>query len=141
MAEGVRGDAGGIAGLLTLHREHREAVEYDLIALGLRWRDFPGERTSWADLLVICKQAPQTSALYRAVDPDWRWGLREQLLAAAVDALNGANWQRGQGREQDRPKPIPRPGVEPDAKQFGRGALPVDEMADWLGWEHQMTGG
>lgn len=122
--------------------EHRGAVEYDLISLGLRWRDFPNPEFTWRDLLVIVQQAPPTSAVYRAVaGEEWRWGLQEQLLAAAVDALNGANWQRGQGKEQDRPKPIPRPGVEPDAKQFGKGALPIDEMADWLGWEHQMTGG
>lgn len=37
-----------------------------------------------------------------------RWGVTEHLLATAVDALIGANWQRGGGKGQ-RPKPLPRP--------------------------------
>lgn len=37
-----------------------------------------------------------------------RWGVAEHLLATAVDALIGANWQRGGGKGP-RPKPIPRP--------------------------------
>jgi hypothetical protein len=45
-----------------------------------------------------------------------------------------ANWQRGSGKRTDYPKPIPRPGVEPDSKTYGRGAIPIDDMADWLGW-------
>lgn len=122
--------------------EHQEAVEYDLIGLGLRLRDFPNAGFTWRDLLVIVQQSPRTSAVYRSVaGPDWEWDLANQLRAASVDALNGANWQRGSGKDRDRPKPIPRPGVEPDAKSWGKGALPVDEMADWLGWERQMTGG
>lgn len=37
-----------------------------------------------------------------------RWGITEHLLASAVDALHGANWQRGGGKGS-RPKPINRP--------------------------------
>lgn len=69
---------------------------------------------------------------------DHPWGLTEQLLAAAVDALHAANWQRGAGKNRDRPKPIRRPGIEPD-KKYGSQAIPIDEMADWLGWERQLA--
>lgn len=38
------------------------------------------------------------------------WGITEHLLAASVDVLQGANWQRGGGKGT-KPKPLPRPGV------------------------------
>lgn len=62
------------------------------------------------------------------------WTLDRLLLAEAVDALNVANWQRGSAKRSDFPKPIPRPGVEPESQTFGKGAIPYDEMAAWLGW-------
>lgn len=63
------------------------------------------------------------------------WGLPESLLAEVADALRVANWQRGQGKRADYPKPIPRPGVKAEAKTYGRDALPIDQMAEWLGWK------
>lgn len=68
------------------------------------------------------------------MNPDNVWGLPEQLLALVADLLAVANWQRGQGKKADAPKPIPRPGVTPEGTKFGSGALPYDEMAEWLGW-------
>lgn len=51
-----------------------------------------------------------------------RWSAQEHLLAAAVDALRGANWQRtGKG---PRPKPVPRPG-----EQARRTVLKGDSMS------------
>lgn len=127
---------GEIAGLLILlaDEQKREALEYDLLALGLRLDDLGTRRLSWRDLWVVVRQAPRSSAIVLATDPDSRWGLPEQLLAAAVDALRAANWQRGRARRHEYPKPIPRPGVEPESKTFGGEALPVDEMNEWLGW-------
>lgn len=63
---------------------------------------------------------------------DHHWSLMNLLLAEVVDNTRVANWQRGNGRRQDYPKPIPRPGYEPDEKTYGSGALPLDEMAEWL---------
>jgi hypothetical protein len=71
---------------------------------------------------------------------DQVWGLTEQLLAAAVDALNGANWQRGGGKQRDKPKPIPRPGVgNEDKKSFGKGAVSMEAMDDFLGWSKELA--
>ena len=111
-------------------------MAYDLIGLGLRLRDLGTERLSWGDLRVIVQQSPPGSALFRAMNPDdWQWTFEAQLIAEAADQLRVANWQRSGGKKRDYPKPIPRPGVEPDSKTFGgKGALPYDEMADWLGW-------
>lgn len=86
------------------------------------------------DLWAIVRQSPPTSALVRAMDPDVEWTLQNQLLAAAVDALRDDWWATHNGRRQDRPKPIERPGQRPDATTYGGDALPLDEMASWLGW-------
>ena len=82
---------------------------------------------------------PPDSATMRAVlGPPDPWGLAEHLLAVIADALHGANWQRGGGKGK-RPKPIPRPGVGPETDEERIGghdsALPLDEMAEWLGWD------
>jgi hypothetical protein len=55
------------------------------------------------------------------------WGLVEQLLAAAVDALHGANWQRGGGK-RSRPKPWPRPGAGGDSEAFTGESVPLEGM-------------
>lgn len=127
---------GGIAGLRQLIARHSEAVEYELILLGLRLDWLGTERLSWRDLLVIVRQAKTGGPLDRAErGADALWGIREQLLAGIFDKLAIANWQRGAGKERDRPKPLPRPGVTDETtKQYGKGALPLDEMAAWLGW-------
>jgi len=41
------------------------------------------------------------------------WRLEHYLLAAILDSLAAANWQRGGGKGK-RPKPTPRPGVGPE---------------------------
>ena len=110
-----------------------------MIERGLRLRDLGTDRLTWHELAVIVKHLPRSSALVRVIEgDDHPWGLAEQLLAAAVDALSAANWQRGEGKRKDKPKPIPRPGVGGD-KTYGKEALPLDEMADWLGWERQLN--
>lgn len=47
----------------------------------------------------------------RAVNPE-QWTVDTYLLALAVDALNGANWQRAGDGKSKRPTPIPRPGED-----------------------------
>lgn len=77
---------------------------------------------------MLVRQLPPEAALWRAIDPDRTpWGLTEQLLAAAVDHLATANWQRLQihsdkARNVPPPDQIARPGVEPtgkDEQHFG----------------------
>ena len=123
-----------IIGLLDLMDEHEEAIAYDCLTLGLRLRNVGTEDFTWGDLLAIVRQSPRSSALYRAMNPDEaEWGLTEQLLAVVADYTAVGNWQRGQGKQKDYPKPIPRPGVQGD-KRYGKQAVSIDEMAEWLGW-------
>lgn len=101
----------------------------------MRLRQLGTDALTWRDLWVIVKHLPRSSALVRVIEgDDHPWGLAEQLLAATVDALHAANWQRGEGKKRDKPKPIPRPGINAP-KRYGTTALPLDEMTDWLGWQ------
>jgi hypothetical protein len=92
------------------------------------------------DIADCAANLPVDSAVYRTLNPDWEWGLREQLLALLVDEerQSQALAMRLAGVKGVRdPKPIPRPGVTPekDDTVLGGGAsvLPIDEMAAWLG--------
>lgn len=83
---------------------------------------------------MLIRHLPAESATRRVLDETSPWGLPEQLLAAAVDALQAANWQR-QGGKGTRPKPIPRPGVRDRSStrhHFGRVSRPPHEVADYL---------
>ena len=135
MAEGFRCVGGGIFGLLDLLEAHPEEVEYDLISHGLRLRQLGSDLLSWRDLYIIVRQQPSTAAVARAMDPEGSaWGLSEQLLAAIADAAHVRVWQAGSGKRHDRPKPIPRPGVETGIKKIHKhDVLPAGEMASWLG--------
>lgn len=136
MAGRLGGQAGGIAGLRDLIRCHKEAVEYDLIRLGLRLDWLGTERLSWRDLLVIVKQSPRGCAIDLAVNgDDALWGLPEQLLAAAVDELRMLVWIQSKDGQKGRarPKPLPRPGVKgPDQEHIGNASVEIEEMEAWL---------
>lgn len=127
---------GGIRGLLTLLREFRGAINYDLIGLGYRVGDVPAA-LSWADLRDIVAHQPASAALHRAMHPDQApWGLSEHLLAVVADAVIAGNWMQSKdGRNnRNRPKPISRPGVDPEHKKFGGKAESIDTIREWLGW-------
>lgn len=111
---------------------HQEAIEFDLISLGVRLSDLGGV-LSWRDLYVVVRNLPMSSALARSMSgAEAQWGVTEYLLAQVVDALNGANWQRGGGKGQ-KPKPTPRPGAK--AKVLGSKPIPMSEFDQW--WDDQ----
>jgi hypothetical protein len=105
---GLRDGPGGIRGLHRLLTEYGEAVEYDLIALGLRLRWLGTEKLTWRDLLVIVRHSPHTSALAREVaGPEmtaWNTGaVTAWLLAMVTDLLQVANWQRASDAKHQAP--------------------------------------
>lgn len=85
---------------------------------------------------------PAESAVARHLDPDWMWDHYSQLLALLIDETRGVQWsvEQGSGRFKKRKQPdrLPRPGVTPPEDKTTHGgkesALPMDEMAEWLGW-------
>lgn len=138
MAGRIGNLAGGTRSLLALIEEHSEAVEYELITHGLRLRWLGSEGFNWRDLLVIVRHSPESSALFRAIHgaESSAWDLKAHLLANMADTLNLLWWAKTEDatRKKNRPKPIPRPGVEDDStKQIGSGSLPIEEMKAWLG--------
>ena len=131
MAGGLRDHGGGIQGLVQLLDEHGEAIEFDLLAVGLRLDDLGTERLTWRDLLVVVRQSPLGSALDRSQHgEDSQWTLANQLGAIIADRLDILIWQNGGGKG-DQPEPILRPGVTPRGRTFGRGALPMSKFNDW----------
>lgn len=119
--------------------EYREALHYDLMQIGWSVWDIESQALSWFDLKCFVRFLPMDSALMRSLHgDDSYWGLKEQLLAAAVDTLRVANWQRGEGKG-DEPEPIERPGVE--SKNQKMDGMDEAEALDWLGWTLEDIGG
>lgn len=133
MEGGVIGQPGGIFGLLDLIGRHGEAIEYDLIALGLRLDQVGTYELSWRDLLIIIRHTPRTSALARAVHGEAaEWTPSTYLLALIGDQLAMGNWQRAGKKNAPKPKRIPRPGEKKRERKFGHGAIPITELNDWI---------
>ena len=99
-------------------------------------RDFPNPRFRWRDLLVVLVHAPDDSPFKRALS-ECGHSTGEHLQLLLHHALAGANWQRGSGKEKDRPK-LPEcmlpPELRPEKKHLGDARMSLDETADWLGW-------
>ena len=98
---------------------------------------------SWRALLAMVQHAPRESALYRAMfGVDAMWGSLEHLVATLVDVQQLALWMKTKDAEsgKNRPKPIPRPGVDEagDGEQLGSGAIPMDEWDAW--WAAEAPG-
>lgn len=118
--------------LVRLSREHSEALEFDLIKLGLRLRDAGSLEFNWRDLWVVCRRLGRDSELYKSMNPDddTSWSVTDYLLAMVADNTSFRLYQAAGGKGK-KPKPVPRPG---DVKQYGGDALPVTDMQEWLGW-------
>jgi hypothetical protein len=135
MAGGQPNFRGGIAGLCCLLEDHAEAIEYDLLAMGLRLDDLGTERLTWRDLYVVVHRSGPASALIRELQPElaaWASGaVLADLLAHAVDLLAGGNWQRAGKKTAPKPKPIPRPGRKTESTKYGSDPIPVKDFDDW----------
>lgn len=106
--------------LVGLVDEHPRALNYDLMRVGHRLRDLydDGSGLTLGDLLDLVVHADTTSAVYRALNPEWEWDLTNQLLAYMIDHHQMVAWSEG-GRKGPKPRPIPRPGVtEKDEKKY-----------------------
>lgn len=103
--------------LTWLLREHPDEIESDFWRLyGRGVFDFAPSK---AAQLVAGVLSDPGSATYRAVYPDWQWHLIGNQLAAAQTDLLALLWwakTRDGQKNRNRPKPVPRPGVnDPEA--------------------------
>lgn len=93
-------------------REHADPIEADLQAhYGLdMWAEMAAGRLSLRRLRTLISNLPPTSHLSVAIHGEAaRWTLTDDLLAGVLNAVQGANWQRGASKSAPRPKPIHRP--------------------------------
>lgn len=126
---------GGIAGLVRLIRDHGEAVEYDLITIGLRLDWLGTEALSWRDLWVIVRQAPRDSAIRRAVDPKVAHTTELELLRVIEYRTHLTAWLHTEDAKHRRNQPEPiRFPWEPKGDAFGLESMDRAEMARRLGW-------
>lgn len=127
---------GGLTFLAWLIREHREAVEYELIRHGARLRHMGTSALSWRDVFVMCRAAPPKSPLAAAIDPRQAWDTADYLLAASADAQRWLQWSKTKDgkKNRNRPKPIPRPGMrETDKGRFTDvEVMDLDDMKAYL---------
>lgn len=87
---------------------------------------------------MLVRHLPAESATHRGIVGEAAtWTLTDHLLAAAVDTLRAANWQRG--GKGARPKPLARPGINAEADQSGahhyrprQSARNAAEFREWL---------
>ena len=83
--------------LVMLAEEHPRALNHDLIRVGHRVRDLddPESGLVIADLLDLVAYADTSSAIYRALNPDWEWDLGNQLMAYLIDFQQMQAWAEG----------------------------------------------
>jgi hypothetical protein len=120
VGEGERYDHGGIDGLYRLLRGYGgAAIEADLQRVyGIDIRDLLFPVTQWRRLRVLVDGIYGETA---------RWGPTEHLLASTLEALRGANWQRGGGKGS-KPKPVQRPGHKRGDRRFGTARHSIAHM-------------
>jgi hypothetical protein len=131
MAGSLRDQRGGIRSLSRIVAEHGGAVRYELLRVGLRLDNLGTTKCSWVDLLAVYQNAPLGNAIAVAIHGDRaHWHVGEELLAAAVNALRTANWQRQGDEHATRPELILPPGTddESDTQGYGSGAIPISEF-------------
>lgn len=137
MAHPLRSQPGGILSLDALLEEHCEAIEYDLITLGLRLHQLGTEVLGWRELKAIIRWLPTESALFRAMNPEGhRWQLDQFLLADITDSLRWLVWAKTDDARngRNRPELVPRPGVKSDRERVGT-ATGISEMNKFLDWD------
>ncbi|WP_036959134.1 hypothetical protein, partial [Promicromonospora kroppenstedtii] len=95
--------------------EHREAIEADLIALGLRLRHAGTDALAWHELYAVDPAPPPHLGLLPATHPDdHEWSLDALLLAEVADALRSRTGSAAEAGVTTYPKPTSPPGVEPE---------------------------
>lgn len=126
--------------LLGVLAEHRGPFAADM----MRYYGIPLSRARehvqlW-ELAAMAKHLPRDSATQLAVDPESSaWGLNEQLLALVADYLAWLQWAKTEdgSKNRNRPRPIPRPGVEDESREvrtFGSDPVALDALDEFLGW-------
>ena len=86
-------------------------------------------------MFVVIVHAPDDSPIKRALGGCGHSPAEHLTLLLHYD-LTAANWQRGNGRKHDRPKPLDclLPEHMRETQRLGTASMTLDEAADFLGW-------
>lgn len=140
MAEGLDGEAGGIAGLLELVDEHQEAIEFELLLIGRHLDELGTPSLSWRDLYVLVRRWQKTpgnafaASMHGSEVPSWS----EQVLALMVDLQQAIAWKLPRPKSSaGKPKRFARWWEKRKQQKFGRGPIPLSQFNDW--WESAST--
>lgn len=99
-----------------------------------------GGALSWSALYSFIKNLGGDSALARDLGKSTGWETTlktNAILADIFDLLQVihaelVHWKSG-GKKKSKIKPYPRPGRDEDNKRkLGKGALPLDELREWM---------
>lgn len=134
MERGLRGALGKILGAWRLAREHRSALNYDLMTRAHRTlSEVPGS-LSWLDLADFAGHLPADSATGAELDPDaaetarWLAAAPALVLADIFDWL--ANTWRPRWRKRFR---YPRPFGKEDKRTYGKEPIAMGSFDEWWG--------
>ena len=139
--QGSRKACGGILSLVRTINEHREAIEYDLMAITGHELDDIGYTMSWGAFGSFLKNLNYDSALYRETNPDtaiWADTIKTNaILADIYDMLATINANLialGTRKAAKKPKLYPRPFRRDteNERQIGSGGLPPAELHAWI---------
>jgi hypothetical protein len=87
--------------------------------------------TSWLDVwTVVMATASMDGPLGRALRGH-SWTETTYLLAAIVDLLAVANWQRAGRKSAPKPRPVPRPGDKQREQRYGADPIRVADFDTW----------
>lgn len=119
--------------------EHYEAIESDLVSsAGIELSDV-GSTLSWGAFYSFVKNLGYDSALWRSTHPevaDWGTVLRTNIILSDIfDVLSSINSNLCGGFTQKKPKrikPYPRPWNKDKHRKIGKGALPKNELREWI---------
>lgn len=114
---------------------HRGELTADIARFyGLTWGELE-ERYTIFEAAALIIHLPRDSAVMQADGgKDAVWGLTDHLIALLLDEVRYGLWRLGGSRGQ-KPKIIPRPGVESEGKTTTVGTpTRIDELDEWLGW-------
>jgi len=131
-------DDGGTLGLAAFVAEHGEALEYDLMRMTRYTLDDLGGALPERALLAFVRHLPLESATVAETDARGGWSITQHLLATLIEAVEALDWHfmcsrvKSGHSKPEKPRPIPRPGVDSDAgRRIGRDPIPVSDFDDW----------
>ena len=126
-------------GLAAFVREHREAINVDLMKRGYTLDDVGGV-LSWDALGDFISKTEPNSALSFELDPERaRWATTDatnSILADIYDMLAAIHWTlsfMASHKKPKRPTPYPRPGQKQKEKRhIGTASIPIGEIKETI---------